>query len=83
MSKVEVCDLCQAEIMARYEDRAYKFVVKERWHSYDGFVPYRETGKLDICFICMRSIIDATEQRRPLDTAAADAKLRELWENTK
>lgn len=61
MSKVEICDLCQTEIMARYEDKAYKFTVKKRWHSYDGFTPYREKTKLDICFNCMRKIIDASE----------------------
>ena len=84
MSKVEICDLCQTEIMARYKDKAYKFTVKKRWHSfyksfgataifgcrycverrftcYDGFTPYREKTKLDICFNCMRKIIDASE----------------------
>lgn len=63
MSQLEVCDLCKKEIMARYEDVAYKFIVKKRWHSYDGFTPYREKRKLDICFNCMRKIIDATETK--------------------
>lgn len=62
MSKVELCDLCKQEIMARYEDTAYKFIVKKRWYSYGGLVPYPEKRKIDICFNCMRRIIDATEE---------------------
>lgn len=64
MSKVEICDLCEKEIMVRYEDRAYKFTIKKRWYTYDGFTPYREKTNIDICFSCMRKIIDASEAKR-------------------
>lgn len=57
MSIQEVCDLCGKKIMERYEDKAYIFTVKKRWHSYDGFTPYREKTKLDICADCMKKII--------------------------
>lgn len=62
MGKINVCDLCKKEILVRYEDKAYKFIVKKRWFSYDGFTPYGNTGTIDICFRCMRKIIDATQQ---------------------
>lgn len=60
MSKLEVCDLCNKEIMRRFKDNAYRITVKRLVHFYDGFQPWRGKQSQDICESCMKKIIKST-----------------------
>lgn len=66
MSKITICDWCGNRLAEGYEDIDYKVIVKKRWWSYDGFVPYKERTKLEICSDCKGKIISKVTPKRKI-----------------
>lgn len=52
MAKYTVCDLCEKELMKKFDDSAYKITVKRLNHAYDGYAPWVRKQTIEICEDC-------------------------------
>lgn len=62
MATFKTCDLCEKELMQKFDDSSYKITVKKLSHFYDGYAPWVGKQVLEICEDCGFAILDISNQ---------------------